>query len=120
MSEHLHDAFEVCLSALATGAKLDACLALYPDLSEELRPLLVTAQRARQAGNREVPVAAVNRSRAKLIARAGELRPQPKPLFNFLSFPRLALITLAVVLVFFLSINGLIVVSAKSLPGDTL
>jgi hypothetical protein len=120
MSEHLHDAFEVCLSALTTGAKLDACLALYPDLSEELRPLLVTAQRARQAGIREVPIAAVNRSRAKLIARAGELRGSPKPLFNLFSFPRLALATLAVVLVFFLSINGLVVVSAKSLPGDAL
>lgn len=120
MSAHLHDAFEVCLAALATGAKLDACLALYPDLADELRPLLLTAQQARQAALQEVPAAAMNRSRARFIARAGELRRSGKPLSRLFSFPRMAMATLAVVLIFFLSINGLIVVSAQSLPGDTL
>lgn len=120
MSTELHDAFEVCLAALATGAKLEACLALYPDLADELRPLLITAQQARQAARLEVPVAAMNRSRAKFIARAGELRRSSKPFARLFSLPRLAMATLAVVLVFFLSINGLVVVSARSLPGDTL
>lgn len=120
MSAHLHDALEVCLAALATGAKLDTCLALYPDLAEELRPLLLTAQQARQAARQEVPVAAMNRSRAKFIARTAELRRGSKPPSRLLSFSRLAMATLAVVLIFFLSINGLVVVSAKSLPGDTL
>ncbi len=120
MSARLHDAFEVCLAALSTGAKLEACLSLYPDLADELRPLLITAQQAQQAARREVPITAMNRSRAKLIAHAGELRRQSQPISRLFAVPRLAFATLAILVVFFLSINGLIVVSAKSLPGDTL
>jgi hypothetical protein len=120
MSERLYDAFEVCLSALATGVDLETCLALYPDLADELRPALQTAQRARLSAQADVPAAAMNRSRAKMLAHAGELRSKKKSFFLSGAFPRLALASLAVVLVFFLSFNGLATVSAKALPGDGL
>jgi hypothetical protein len=120
MSERLYDAFEVCLSALATGVDLEACLALYPDLADELRPALQTAQRARLSAQADVPAAAMNRSRAKMLAHAGELRSKKKSFFLSGAFPRLALASLAVVLVFFLSFNGLATVSAQALPGDGL
>lgn len=120
MSERLYDAFEVCLSALATGVDLETCLALYPDLADELRPALQTAQRARLSAQADVPAAAMNRSRAKMLAHAGELRSKKKTFFLSGAFPRLALASLAVVLVFFLSFNGLATVSAKALPGDGL
>lgn len=120
MSERLYDAFEVCLSALATGVDLETCLALYPDLADELRPALQTAQRARLSAQADVPAAAMNRSRAKMLAHAGELRSKKKTFFLSGALPRLALASLAVVLVFFLSFNGLATVSAKALPGDGL
>ncbi len=120
MSERLYDAFEVCLSALATGVDLEACLALYPDLADELRPALQTAQRARLSAQADVPAAAMNRSRAKMLAHAGDLRSKKKSFFLSGVFPRLALASLAVVLVFFLSFNGLATVSAQALPGDGL
>jgi len=116
----MYDAFEVCLSALATGVDLETCLSLYPDLADELRPALKTAQIARLAAETEVPATAMNRSRAKMLAHAGELRSKRKTFFLSGAFPRLALASLAVLLVFFLSVNGLATVSAKALPGDGL
>jgi len=120
MSERLYDAFEVCLSALATGVDLETCLALYPDLADELRPALKTAQSARLAAQAEVPATAMNRSRARLLTHAGELRSKRKTFSLAGAFPRLALASLAVLLVFFLSFSGLATVSAKALPGDGL
>jgi len=116
----MYDAFEVCLSALATGVDLETCLSLYPNLADELRPALKTAQMARLAAETEVPATAMNRSRAKMLAHAGELRSKRKTFFLSGAFPRLALASLAVLLVFFLSVNGLATVSAQALPGDGL
>lgn len=120
MSERLFDAFEVCLSAMATGVDLETCLSLYPDLADELRPALQMAYRTRQAAQADVPAMAMNRSRAKMLARAGELRSKKRTFSLPGAFPRLALASLVVLLVFFLSVNGLATVSAKALPGDGL
>lgn len=43
MSDRAAAAYEVCLQALRTGASLEACLSLYPDLADELRPALQAA-----------------------------------------------------------------------------
>lgn len=120
MSERLYDAFEVCLSALNTGVDLETCLLLYPNLANELRPMLQTALRARLAAQADVPAAAMNRSRAKMLAHAGELRGKKKGISLPRAFPRFALASLVVLLVFFLSVNGLATVSAQALPGDGL
>lgn len=120
MSDHLYDAFDVCLSALATGVDLESCLSLYPDLKEELRPALLAAQQARLLRHPEAPQTALVRSRAKMLSRAAELRAARKPFLLSFPVPRLALATLAVVLVLFLSLNGLVIASAQSLPGDAL
>jgi len=118
-STRLYDALEVCLAAMGTGVDLDACLKLYPDLADELRPALITAQRARRLGSATIPTPGMKLSRARLLARAEELRAARRPYFLRVA-PRLAMGAVALVLVLVLSLNGLAVVSAKSLPGDAL
>jgi hypothetical protein len=120
MSDHLYDAFDVCLAALSTGVDLESCLSLYPDLKDELRPALLAAQQARLLERRDVPKAALVRSRAKMLSHMAELRKAHRPFFLPISIPRPALATLALILVLFLSLNGLVVASAQSLPGDAL
>lgn len=120
MSTHPEDAFEVCLAALSTGVDLESCLALYPDLADELRPALQAAQRARNLARQDVPKAAMMRSRAKMLTHAAELRNKRKPSILPIAWPRLATATLALLLVIFFSLNGLVAVSAQSLPGDAL
>ncbi len=119
-STRLYDAFEVCLAAMGTGVDLETCLALYPDLAGELRPALQTAQNARLAASSQVPEGAMRRSRARMQSRAAELRSKRRVFGLPAAFPRLAMAALALVLAIFLSLNGLAVVSAKALPGDTL
>jgi hypothetical protein len=118
-NSRLIDAFEVCLAAMATGVDLDACVKLYPDLEHDLRPALVAASGLQSLRASEVPSAGMQRSRARMLARADELRRSRRPAF-WQSAPRLALALAALVLVIFISLNGLVSVSAKSLPGDTL
>ncbi len=118
-STRLYDALEVCLEAIRTGADPEACLKLYPDLADELRPALIIAQRARALGSATVPIRGMQTSRARLLARARELTAARRP-FLLRAAPRLAMAAVALLLVLMLSLNGLAVVSAKSLPGDAL
>jgi len=118
-SSRLYDALEVCLVAMSTGVDLDACLKLYPDLAADLRPALITARRARQLAPQDVPEAGMKRSRGRMLAKAEELNTARRPFFLRVA-PRLAMTALALILVLVLSLNGLAVASAQSLPGDVL
>ena len=121
MNERLFDAVEICLAALRTGVDMDACLALYPDLSNELRPILEASRAARQLGNIQTPPASIeNRSRARFLTIAAALGSKPKPRFRWTSLRRMALVTLIILVAFAVSWNGLLVASAQSLPGDVL
>jgi len=137
MNENDFNALEVCLLALETGATVDSCLALFPDLSDELRPVMEGAVAARSLLQSDVPKVAQQRSYVKLLARAAQLRSagQTNPVVRFWSRAtnpflrtiqamgptagRLA-VALIISLTFVLTSSGLLVVSAESLPGDAL
>jgi len=121
MDERLLDAVEVCLAALRTGVDLDACLALYPDLASELRPILSASLAARQLGRMDAPSSSVeNRSRALFLSTAAAMDIASKPKFSWALLRRTALVALVILIAFAISWNGLLVASAKSLPGDVL
>lgn len=120
MSIRLSDALEVCLQALEQGATLDDCLARYPALATELRPLLQSAQAARTLGLSTVPPNAVTRGRARVLAQAARLRSSGRTRLRPASTWRLVALPLAVLVFLILTGNTLIAVSADSLPGDTL
>lgn len=128
MADNLFDALEVCLQALEKGADLESCLARFPELAVELRPMLEAAGLAREQAVREVPEPAMRRGRALLLRHAAEMRERDHaaavPLWRRSGRAgravRLAA-TLVTTLVFLLfSGTGLVFASSKSLPGDNL
>lgn len=122
MSEKLYNALEVCLNALETGADPGSVLNLYPELKEELAPLLDASRQARLLGAMEVPEAALRRGRARVLGHAAEIREASAGSRRhgaLFSFQRLAL-SLGIALLFLFSSTGLVRVSAGTLPGDNL
>ena len=119
MSADIHDALDVCLEAMQTGVELDRCLALYPDLSDELRPALESAVFAQMMSPPPPPSESQSKSRTLMLGRAADLR-EHKPSRSAWGLSRLAFAGLTAVFVFFVGAGSLVSVSAQSLPGDTL
>jgi type VI secretion system secreted protein VgrG len=116
-------ALDDCLNAVASGAAVEAAVARYPALADELRPLL---EAARAVGAQNAPLAVPHAgqmsSRARFLARAAELRsPAPR---RGLRLPWLTARPLAgglaVVLALMIGAYGVVNASAPSLPGDPL
>lgn len=127
MTVDLYDALEICLQAQERGADIDACLKLFPDLADELRPILETAAQVR-AEPVEIPVAAMRRGRALVLQHAAELREQKRSsnvvfwskLWQTGRTFRIVGTSLATVVFLFSSGTGLVFASSNSLPGDQL
>lgn len=113
----LYEAFDDCLARLSAGEPVDACLRRYPDLADELRPMLEAAQLA-QAASR-VPHHVQMRSRARFLAAAAQRRsPRSNVLVGLLR--RSVSTALALFVGFVLGATGLYYASASTLPGDRL
>lgn len=120
MENKLYDAFEICLEALEQGESMDACLARYPELADELRPMLYAAQRARAVAEMDVPKQALARGRARLLRHAAEMREaEVQPRRKRFSMPKLAY-ALMLLLIFTFSGTGLVNASSTAIPGDNL
>jgi len=118
----LYEALEICLQDIEQGADVETVIFRYPDLAEELRPILEAS-----AGAKSMAVAApapdvVRRSRAKVMQQAARMREskaKPSQRGWFVLLRRVA-VTLAVVAVLFVSGTGLVGASSNTLPGDNL
>ena len=119
----LYEALEVCLSEIEQGQDVDTVLFRYPDLAEELRPILEVSIKAQEMAVPEPSEDIVRRNRAKLLQRAAEMREgQIAPVSRRLwSVPlRRAFVTLMVIAMLFISSTGLVRASSDTLPGDNL
>ncbi len=65
--QQLADALEDCMNRLDRGQSLESCLALYPELSGELRPLLVAVAAAKSMVSFTPSVEAKARNRVRLM-----------------------------------------------------
>jgi len=126
MTDELIMALDECLTAIASGTTVEAAVARYPALADELRPMLEAAQ---AAGASSAPVAIPHAvqmsSRAGFLARAAELRAGASPasrrgFLQQLLTTRAWATGLAVVLALVIGTYGVVSASAPSLPGDTL
>jgi hypothetical protein len=119
---NIFDALEICLQELENGAELESVLLRYPDLADELRPILKTSIAAQKVAAPEPSPETLRRGRARVLQNAAEMREaaaQPtKRIFPI--FRRLALSLALVVLLLFISSNGLLNASASALPGERL
>ncbi len=136
MNRNLADELERCITYLETGASLDDYLREHPDLSPEVKQILVTASQVMSLQDLQVPDQALNRSRKNLIRKASSIssryRSKNIPQAISLWFANLAgllqgkrivrrvALILSVTLLLILFSGGLVITSAKSLPGDSL
>ena len=120
MNRKMLDALEACLQAMEKGEDLEAVLRRYPQFASDLRPRLEAARLARTPGQAGVPMRVVARSRSRVLAAAAGLRQERSRCLRIRPFLRYALASVAAVAFLVLSGNGLLVASARSLPGDIL
>jgi hypothetical protein len=120
MNEKFYEALEVCLQALETGADIESVLGRYPQMADELRPILEASLQAQSLAVPSVPEDAMRRSRARVLGHVAGMRaPARRSRRSIFSFPRLAA-SLALALIFILSGTGLVRASNGALPGDNL
>ena len=119
---NLYEALEVCLREIERGASIETALRRYPDLADELRPILEASV---DAANIAVPLPSetvIQRNRAKVLQRAAQMREAKAKSSQrtwFVSLRRLA-VTLAVLLVLSVSGTSLVQASSATVPGDNL
>ena len=123
MNENLYEALEVSLNALEAGADLETVLRRFPDIKDNLRPLLETSQQASSLSLPEVSAVVQQRAKARVLGHAAQMRAssaKPRRHLMLFAFPRLAT-SLAIAIIFFLlSGTGLVRASNGALPGDQL
>ena len=120
---------------LEQGGDLESCLARFPGLVDELRPILTAAVQARSIVVTDVPSQAVNRGRARVLQAAAEMREQDSAAIQALPasrvriksknilntrFYRLAITTAAMLAFLATGGTGLVNASSSALPGDQL
>ncbi len=123
MNNQLIDALEVCLQEIENGAEIESVLLRYPDLADELRPILETSLRARALSVPEPSAESMRKYRAKILQRAAEMREakiKPAPRHSWIAPLRRLAATLAVLLIVFASGTSLVGAASTSLPGDEL
>ena len=117
----LYDVLEICLLELENGASLESILARYPDLANDLRPILKASVMARTMAVPAPSPDAVRRGRAKLLQHASEMREAKiAPRKRMIPvFQRLA-ISFTLAAFFLASGTGLVGASSTALPGENL
>ena len=109
---------EICLARLNTGEDLETILADFPQQAAEMRPLLIAALKASRSGvPLRVPASAQIDSRTRFIVEAQ--RRQTKPA-AFLPRFKMAGALAAIAIIIFAGIYGTGLVSAQTVPGETL
>ena len=119
---NLYEALEICLQEMEQGADLEMVLFRYPDLADELRPILEAVAGAKSLAVPAPSVEVVRRNRARVLQHAAQMREsrvKPTRRLWFAPLRRIA-VTLAVLTVLFVSGTGLVGASSNTLPGDNL
>lgn len=119
--QELNHLLDESLARLQAGESLEAVLARNPEWAADMRPILESVMAVWQTrGSDTVPVAAMVRSRERLLVEAQRrraLEPRRSPLFAWLSnFRAVTVSAVILVVVLTLGITGLS--SLNALPGD--
>jgi hypothetical protein len=66
---NLYEVLEICLREIEQGADIETVLFRYPDLADELRPILEASLHARRMAILGPSAEVVRRNRAKVLGR---------------------------------------------------
>ena len=119
---NLYETLEICLQDIENGQDVESVLFRYPDLADELRPILEASAGAKSMAVPAPSPDVVRRNRARVLQHAAQMREgkaRSSQHIWFASLRRIA-VTLAVVTVLFVSGTGLVGASSNTLPGDNL
>ena len=116
-----------CLELLRHGSSVEECLALYPDVAEELEPILRSAVSIRATLQTGLPSSTRTRIKDRVLTEWDRQR-QPKrrdwrlpSIFPKLAiFPRAAFVAASLIVVLVLAGFGTNTASANTVPGDVL
>lgn len=132
------DELEKCIDILMHGGTIEDCFSQFPDLSPEVQDNLKTANEMIRLSENEISPELMARSRARMIERAASyrgMRRNQKPgeekwllklkrAFSILPSSTLlagrVLIVIGITVLLIIFSRGLMITSAKSLPGDSL
>ncbi len=119
---NVYDALEICLQEIEKGADLETVLRLYPDLADELRPILETSVEARNMAAGGPTPDVLRRGRSRVLQQAAQIREAKAQTSRRLwSVPlRRTLVSLAVIVALFVSSTNLVRAATTTLPGDNL
>ena len=119
---NVYDALEICLQEIEKGADLETVLRLYPDLADELRPILETSVEARNMAAGDPAPDVLRRGRSRVLQQAAQMREAKAQTSRRLwSVPlRRTLVSLAVIVALFVSSTNLVRAATTTLPGDNL
>ena len=140
MKQRMLDVLEKCIELIETGIPDGEIIKKFPDLSPEIGNILETAIDVGNLREEQIPVDGMNKSRTALLSlikqftsndqQSGWLLALRHTLLNirqvfygiFSPRPFLSRLIIAMMItgVFVLFSRGLVITSAKSLPGDTL
>ena len=119
----LYEVLEVALHEIEQGADVDTILFRYPELAEELRPILEASVNAKSMAVTSPSPEVLRRNRARVLQYAAQMREagarQASQRIWFASLRRIA-VTLAVVAMLFISGTNLVRAASTTLPGDNL
>jgi uncharacterized membrane protein YgcG len=119
---NLYETLEICLQDIENGQDVESVLFRYPDLADELRPILEASAGAKSMAVPAPSPDVVRRNRARVLQHAAQMREgkaRSSQRIWFASLRRIA-VTLAVVTLLFVSGTGLVGASSNTLPGDNL
>lgn len=122
MSNNLYDIVETCLQDIEKGVDIETVLFRYPDMADELRPILETAAKAIQVHVPDPSADVMRRNRARLLQQAAQMREaKVQPSRRIWTVPlRRTMVTLFVVAALFVSSTNLVRAASTTLPGDNL
>src|SRR5512138_1119202 len=118
---NLYEVLEICLQDIEQGADVDTVLLRYPEVADELRPILLASRNASSLAVPAPSTEVARRNRARVLQRAAQLREARRASRRvwFASLRRIA-VTLAVVGILFASGTGLVRAASTTVPGDQL
>ena len=120
---NLYEALEVCLEAMDNGMDIETSLARYPEIADELRPVIQASLNAKEMAVHSPSVDVIRRNRAKFLQRATVMREtmvKPSSTAIWPSSIRRIAGALSILLIVLMSGTGLVRASSTTLPGDNL
>ena len=116
---NIQDVMQTCLQDVQNGVHVEAVLERYPDLADELRPMLQASLDAQSMAVSGPSSEVLRRNRAKVLQYAASLREESKASPGVPFLQRWAM-GLALLFLFFFSGTSLVHASSAALPGDSL